>query len=405
MNNFNNNQQDSKWSTILLGDSTLTIGADGCVVSAIGDAIGTTPDVVNSLLKQNDGFDGPLVIWAKLAAAFPGITAIVHNVFDNNAILASLAAGNRVLVFVSAAPIGGTGEHCVEYIGNQQLKDPWTGQIRPTSDFPNVLGEWVEIQGAWQQPQSSAVNTEGLNTYGLDPTNEQSNQVVFDTFHKVQQGLYIPVEQFNQAQQTIGDLQKDILDLQSKHNGDQKELVNLNSALAALTTSNKEYATHALDAEKVADTYTGYMDDIAETVGISNNNQTDQQLHDEIIKEIILLHQNQKTAESNPSPQETQIVWKDQLQNIVNWLLKNGFKDFLIANNFHVVDPEGNIVDDSIADRVIAFLDDRFSRLDILQKAQDALAKAGAKVVQSRGLLDSVGTFFSKIKGLFVTSA
>lgn len=393
---MNNNQQDPRWANIKIGDGT--IGIFGCLVTVIGDAIGTTPGDVVARLKEKNGFSGNNVVWnypdgtKPIEQAFPGITVNRVWTYNNEDVLAQLAKGNRVIVEVPAAPIHGTGSHWVEYIGGGQLKDPWTAHIRPTGDFPNPTG-YAIISGTWQPAQAAPVNTEGLNTHGLDPANEQSNQVVFDTWQKVKDGLYIPISQFTAAQQTIDDLQKQILDLQSKHNEDQKEIVNLNSSLTSLSSSNKDYTTQAMDAENIATTYKNFMETIADTMGIMDNNQTDQELHDEILREIIHLQQNQKT-ESNPSPQETQDVWETSLKNIVNWLLAHGFADFLKQNNLHVIDASGNFVDDSVADRVIVYLDDRFHRLDILEQAQQAVSTFKTQVGKSRNL-------FAQIVGIF----
>lgn len=426
-------QRDPRWANTLLGFGEVTIGNDGCFITEIAQAIGSTPDVVNSNLKQVGGFTDALVVWDKLAEAFPGISAVVHSSYDNDAVLASLAAGNRVLVVVSATPIGGNGEHCVEYIGNHALYDPWTASQRPTNDFPDILGEWVEIIGQWNQgtensvastedmstPESQAssdvsspppspspspaeattstpvttIATEGLNTYGLDPTNLQSNQEVFDSWHKVSQGLYVTIEQYNQQKQIIEDLQKDILDLQSKHNEDQKEIINLNSSLSALSTSNKDYATQALDAEKIAQDYTGYMDDFAKELDLQQNNQTDQELHDEIIKEIIRLQENQKTPQGQETIEETATVWQTSLKSVIDWLLKHGFDMFLKENNLHVVDNNGNLLDAQlVADRIIAYLDTRFSRLDFLEALQQ---KGKAQMQKGVSLLQQfLGLFY-----------
>lgn len=158
---MNNNQQDPRWASIILGFGTVTIGTDGCFICCIADALNTTPDIVNQVMKDAQAFQGALVDWTKLAVAFPGIQVTVKTTYDNQDVLNQLAAGNKVLVVVSAAPIGGSGIHCLEYIGNEQCKDPFTGTIRPTSDFPDLTGEYIVISGAWTQQISAAPATQG----------------------------------------------------------------------------------------------------------------------------------------------------------------------------------------------------------------------------------------------------
>lgn len=157
---MNNWQQDPNLKNIPLGDGSTTIGASGCTVSAIGDAINVTADIVNKYLQMVGGFKGALVIWAKIAEAFPGITVYRYWTYNNDDVVAQLAKGNHVIVEVPAAPIGGNGSHWVEYIGNHNLKDPWTGKVRPTSDFPNPTGYCV-ISGTWQATVHPIPSTQG----------------------------------------------------------------------------------------------------------------------------------------------------------------------------------------------------------------------------------------------------
>lgn len=147
---MNNNQRDPRWAHIGLGDGSTTIGYSGCTVSAIGDVLGLTPDVVNEKLKAVGGFLGALVIWAKIEEAFPGVKINRVWSYNNDDVLTHVP---NVIVEVPAAPIGGSGSHWVNYIGNHQLKDPWTGTVRPTSDFPNPTGYCVIDTSNYSAPQ------------------------------------------------------------------------------------------------------------------------------------------------------------------------------------------------------------------------------------------------------------
>lgn len=150
-------QQDPRWAAIQLGASPYSLGPSGCFVTEIADILNITPDVVNQRLNAINGYDADgndyldLVNWSKISQAFPGIIATYKTPYNNDDVLAQLAAGNSVLVEVPAAPIGGTGIHCVRYIGKEQLDDPWTGRVRPTSDFPNPIS-YVVFTGTWTQP-------------------------------------------------------------------------------------------------------------------------------------------------------------------------------------------------------------------------------------------------------------
>ncbi len=146
---LNNNQRDPRWINTKLGFSESTIGMYGCTVSAIGDVLGLTPDVVNEKMKAVNGFsNGNLVIWAKIEEAFPGVK--INRVWtytdaDNQIVKDNVP---NVIVEVPATAIGGSGKHWINFIGNQKCKDPWTGTVRPTSDFPGASGYCI-ITGKW----------------------------------------------------------------------------------------------------------------------------------------------------------------------------------------------------------------------------------------------------------------
>ena len=143
------NQRDPKWGNIKLGNSDTYIKDYGCTITCIAMIVGTTPNIVNDRLKAVGGFSGNLVIWAKIADAFPGITVKRIWSYDNGDVSANVP---NVLVEVPAYPIGGSGRHWVVYIGNQQCNDPWTGLVRPTSDFPNPSGYCV-LTGKWKDSE------------------------------------------------------------------------------------------------------------------------------------------------------------------------------------------------------------------------------------------------------------
>lgn len=54
-------QNDPKWKNLKLGNSELTIGADGCKLTALSWIVKKTPDVVNEILKKGGAFSGALL--------------------------------------------------------------------------------------------------------------------------------------------------------------------------------------------------------------------------------------------------------------------------------------------------------------------------------------------------------
>lgn len=144
----NLSQRDKRWKDIKLGTSDTTIGAYGCTITALSCIIGTTPDVANERLKSVNGFaQGNLVIWDKLAEAFPGIKIKRVWSYDNADVLANVP---NVLVEVDGKPIGGY-RHWVVYIGNKKMIDPWDGTEKSTTSYPSPLSYCV-ILGKWNKP-------------------------------------------------------------------------------------------------------------------------------------------------------------------------------------------------------------------------------------------------------------
>lgn len=159
---MNNWQRDPRWGNIKLGTSNTFIKDYGCLISIIGNIVGTTPDVVNERLKAVGGFAyGNLVIWAKIEQAFPGIKVRRVWAYDNEDVKKNTP---NTVVEVPAKAIGGTGKHWVRFIGNFKCEDPWTGTVRPTQDFVqygNPTG-YAVLSGSWNQPQPTPPSDQDL---------------------------------------------------------------------------------------------------------------------------------------------------------------------------------------------------------------------------------------------------
>jgi len=65
-------QSDPRWQFAPLGFSSLTIGADGCLLTALSSLVDKTPPQVNTLLRQAQAFSGALII-PNLAAKTLGL--------------------------------------------------------------------------------------------------------------------------------------------------------------------------------------------------------------------------------------------------------------------------------------------------------------------------------------------
>lgn len=206
-------QKTMPWGNEKLGTSKYYIWAKGCTITEIAECIGTTPDVVNQRLnalpaddKGNTGFakdrdgENDLVYWARIQEAFPDITVNRVWIYNNDDVLAQLAAGHKVIVEVPADPIGNLGgKHFVRYIGDHKLHDPWTASERPTSDFPNPTG-YAVISGTWVKPEDKPAEAPKSDSVpakthqGLDLNNEASVKAAIDTWADVKNGVYVKAD-------------------------------------------------------------------------------------------------------------------------------------------------------------------------------------------------------------------
>jgi len=131
-------QRDNRWGSILLGNSTLKISSAGCVITCLAMMADTTPDIVNQKLQEVGGYQGALIVWKKIDEALPRLNFIKRAYSYSNDIVAKAVQDyGACLVEVNGQKIGGD-KHWVLYIGNQQIIDPWYGDIRSTSEYPAI---------------------------------------------------------------------------------------------------------------------------------------------------------------------------------------------------------------------------------------------------------------------------
>ena len=64
-------QKDPRWKDIKLGNSNLTIGSDGCLVTCFAMVLGVTPAEFNARMKAVGGFTGARVYWQMVKKAYP----------------------------------------------------------------------------------------------------------------------------------------------------------------------------------------------------------------------------------------------------------------------------------------------------------------------------------------------
>lgn len=157
----NLSQRDARWKDIKIGNSSSTIGAYGCTITAIAMLAGTTPDVVNAFLTAVGGFSVDRIIWSKLNETKLGLTFPDMGrqyVYNDVAVREAIEKNGGCLVEVDYDGVVATpsDRHWVLYIGNHQLIDPWTGTIKPTSSYPLVKGYAIIEKNNEQNDLSSS---------------------------------------------------------------------------------------------------------------------------------------------------------------------------------------------------------------------------------------------------------
>lgn len=124
-------QRDPKWKDQKMGTGTL--GQYGCLVTSISMLSGISPDILNSKIKEVNGYSGNNLIWEKLDL-IKGLDFIKRvRVYENDQVAANLPC----LVEVDGSPIGGV-THWVLYTGNQKCLDPWDGTQKATSSYKPI---------------------------------------------------------------------------------------------------------------------------------------------------------------------------------------------------------------------------------------------------------------------------
>lgn len=131
-------QRDPRWASDKLGNSNLTIGSHGCLVTCLAMAVGVTPAEFNRRLREVGGFTGALVYWKMVEVAYPQLD--YYKFIDCryvpaplNEIDAMLALGVPVEVQVDFEPeTAAVEQHWILIIGKAGddyiANDPWTGE-------------------------------------------------------------------------------------------------------------------------------------------------------------------------------------------------------------------------------------------------------------------------------------
>lgn len=189
-------QRNSQWASQRLGwgsTNTSTIGSHGCTITSLAMLAGLTPADVNARLIANKGYAAHkntpntfnLILWTVIKQAIPWLEFEWRNYTysgddDNKRVADAIKKNGACLVAVDGTKIGGSPKdgHWVLYIGNQQMIDPWDGQVKPTSHYPATGFAIINKVGT---PPSNGGGNNMSNMYkGYDLNNPDSMKIAVD---------------------------------------------------------------------------------------------------------------------------------------------------------------------------------------------------------------------------------
>lgn len=141
-------QNDPKWQDVEIGASKRKMGSTGCLIACVSTAISqlrspVTPEELNKMLTQINGFQGADLIWYKINEVFPDIDYRYSRIFSRKKIEKDLEEGLLPIVNVKYNKTGVT--HWVLIVGAKDgefiISDPLGdgNSTRLLSDHGNVF--------------------------------------------------------------------------------------------------------------------------------------------------------------------------------------------------------------------------------------------------------------------------
>lgn len=116
-------QNDPKWQDVEIGTSKRKMGSTGCLISCVATAIShlrapITPEELNKMLTQVNGFQEADLIWYKINEVFPDIDYKYSRIFSSKIIEKDLEKGLLPIVNVKYNKTGVT--HWVLIVGAEK---------------------------------------------------------------------------------------------------------------------------------------------------------------------------------------------------------------------------------------------------------------------------------------------
>lgn len=153
-------QRDPRWASQRLGNGSVTIGSDGCVITCLAMALDMTPPEINSLLLEERVFDGSKVYISLIPydRVFDGrLRHVMQSQWFDAAVpkleldklRAHLRGGDPAIVCVDSTPaMVGVQYHYMLAVdvaddGEIIVNDPWYAVTAPVGDINRA--HWKEV--------------------------------------------------------------------------------------------------------------------------------------------------------------------------------------------------------------------------------------------------------------------
>lgn len=265
-------------------------------------------DEMNQYLKDVCGISSPI-------QAFPGQTAYeiyqkannsLFDKIDNNPNDPNQIPSYGDIIFWKANISGVTEDagHVAVFLRGQAGVNKFTSldQNYPTGSLVHEQEHTFQGVAGWLHLKTQPV---ALNTYGIDPTNTASAQVVYDTWHDVSQGKYISKTDYDSKvksmqdtvdnlNQQVNDRNNDITTLNGQVKTAQGQIDSLEQQLDSATLLAKQLPQCQKELEQAVEDRKGLNEQISDLnkqiVGLSGTSYkkvSSQILFQELLKRIL----------------------------------------------------------------------------------------------------------------------
>jgi len=146
-------QRDARWASDRMGASNITLGQQGCLVTAVASVmasygIDTDPKRYNGRLSSEGGYLAPNLMYWQMPRIFWGVKLTEYELFAGGtgwqrSVDTILSSRRPVLAMVDMIPGGAFNQHWVTIVGKRGndyiITDPWTADLVPLTRYENKI--------------------------------------------------------------------------------------------------------------------------------------------------------------------------------------------------------------------------------------------------------------------------